>query len=160
MLVQQNLFFRLVLQYIEFQLFLQSEKTTERFLNTQFFLYIQAFQSYQGWYYLLFQGRVVQLHQLPSSFQEWFHPKSIKWLNKKRQYNAIKENNWCTKSSIITSTTVASLSPENDSPCKRCIMSISIPVLFACITLCTLEGNVWKWGKAIRDGVHIFSPVG
>lgn len=70
MLVQQNLFFRLVLQYIESQLSLQSEKTTERFLNTQFFLYIQAFQSYQGWYYLLFQGRVVQLHQLPSSFQE------------------------------------------------------------------------------------------
>lgn len=45
------------------------------------------------------------------------------------------------------------------SPCKRCIMSISINVPQECFTLWTLEGNVWKWGKAISDNLHLFSPV-
>lgn len=38
------------------------------------------------------------------------------------------------------------------------MVSISIPVVLEeCITLCTLEGNVWKCGKAISDGLHVSS---
>lgn len=46
---------------------------------------------------------------------------------------------------------------EKDNPCKDCIVSISIVVRCECITLYTLEGYVWKWGKAIRDGFHVMS---
>lgn len=41
---------------------------------------------------------------------------------------------------------------ENDNSCKVCIESIIIFVVDECITLCTVDGNAWNWGKAIRDG--------
>lgn len=43
--------------------------------------------------------------------------------------------------------------------CRCCIASINMLVWRECITLCTLDGNVWKWGKAIKETLH-FSSLG
>lgn len=55
-----------------------------------------------------------------------------------------------------TSAEKAPHSLVNVRSCKCCIESISISVRWECITLCTLDGNDWKRGKAIRDGVQVF----
>lgn len=58
-----------------------------------------------------------------------------------------------------TSTKMVLLSLIKAKPCKRCIASISISVLDECKTLSSLEGDAWKWGKAMRDGLHVLSLV-
>lgn len=47
----------------------------------------------------------------------------------------------------------------DDNPCNSCIASINIPVLTECATLCILEGYAWKCGKAISEGLQMFSSV-
>lgn len=53
------------------------------------------------------------------------------------------------------------LALETDGPWSRCIASINIAVVLnACGTLYTPEGKAWKWGKEMRDGLHVSSLDG
>lgn len=56
-----------------------------------------------------------------------------------------------------TSTKMVLLSLIKAKPCKSCIASISISVLDEWKTFSTVEGDAWKWGKAMRDGLHVVS---
>lgn len=67
---------------------------------------------------------------------------------------------WSKSRSRTWSEEVSSSFGNDASPCIRCIMSININVPDECLTLCTLEGKVWKWGKEIREILLFFSLVG
>lgn len=40
--------------------------------------------------------------------------------------------------------------------CRCCIVLINMFVWCECIILCILDGNVWKWGKVIKEIFYFF----